>query len=114
MIVVEFKPPEKGRIKKRAVETPWMTPDEAAAYCRVARSTFDSAAADQLPHGVINGHRRYHVNILDAWIDGRLVTAPQPDQQSGPPGPCRRRRQPEELVLMDPVSGKVRAERRLG
>lgn len=108
MIVVEFKPPEKGRIKKRAVETPWMTPDEAAAYCRVSRSTFDSAAADQLPHGVINGHRRYHVNILDAWIDGRLVIAPQP----GSPGPCRRRNQPEQLVLVDPVSGKVREEKR--
>ena len=55
----------------RIVRTPWLKPEEAAAYCGVSRTFFDYHGRN-LPHGGNARTRLYHTNILDAWINNEL------------------------------------------
>lgn len=57
------------------VKTPWLSPDEAAAYCGISRDFFDKkSAASQLPYGGTSGHKTYHVDVLDQFIRSRFLS----------------------------------------
>ena len=95
--------------KDRVVKSPWLRINEAAAYCGISRTLFDSKSlAVDLPHGGDNRTRLYHVKILDRWIEGLLDVPFYP-----PPAKRRRRRiritadEEEDLTLVNPVSGKI-------
>lgn len=109
---VEFK---KGR---SVVETPWLTVDEAAAYCGMARSTFQEKA-ENVPHGGSRGMRRYDCRVLDQFIRGELPAVPFPENRhpvGRPPG-RRRKKTPalitaqDRTVIIDPGTGKAYSQK---
>lgn len=103
-------------IKDRIVETPWLNADEAAAYCGLARSTFDDRSM-AVPHAGDDRKRLYHVEILDKWVVGDLPDAPFAPT-AGRYNPRRKRmscstfRSKEPIVLYDPVTGKAYPSRK--
>jgi len=58
-------------------KTPWLSIDEAAAYCGISRAIF-TARAGHLPHGGDSHTKLYHVDILDAWLRHELDAPPSP------------------------------------
>ena len=90
----------------KVITTPWLRIEEAAAYCGLSRSAFNDHSSD-LPHSGGKRTRLYHVNVLDAWLEGTLDVPFDPL-----PAHKHRRRSPtllqkEELAMIDPISGKV-------
>lgn len=65
------------------ISSPWLRIDEAAAYCGMARSSFMRRAA-QVPYGGTYSLRTYHVDVLDAWMDGKLDVLFEPDKGREP------------------------------
>lgn len=57
------------------IETPLLKPAEAAAYCGLARSTFEQWSKD-VPWSGSQKNRRYHVDDLEAWVRGDLSGIP--------------------------------------
>ena len=92
--------------KGKAVKTPWLRIEEAAAYCGLSRSSFCDHARD-LPHSGNERTRLYNAKILDAWLNGTLDIPFDPPEK---PSRRRIRRQPvnkADLGLVDTVTGKV-------
>jgi hypothetical protein len=62
------------------INTPWMTREEAAAYCRLSKKTLENYATNNAgppywnPTGspVGGGRVRYHREALDRWMQGDL------------------------------------------
>jgi len=56
---------------ERVVKSPWLRPEEAAAYCGISRSMFEKRA-ERLPCRRDGRTRLYHVKVLDQWLEGSL------------------------------------------
>lgn len=56
----------------RVVKSPWLRIKDAADYCGVSRSTFETHCVD-LPHGGDTRTPVYHVDDLDRWLRGRIA-----------------------------------------
>jgi predicted site-specific integrase-resolvase len=51
------------------ITTPWMSPDEAATYCGVSRSTFDRwQKIIELPYAGDKNNRRYLEETISGWL----------------------------------------------
>ena len=100
-----FQETAGGTIRKKMIESPWLRVEEAAAYCGISRTAF-TQRAHRLPYGGDHIIKLYHINILDAFIEGRLPDAPFTPEASPPP--IRRRQRAVTMSLTDPVTGKVR------
>ena len=49
--------------------SPWLTTDEAAAYCKLSRITILRALKSKALRSTLVGrHHRIHVTWLDAWL----------------------------------------------
>ena len=91
----------------RVIKTPWLRPEEAAAYCGIHRTTFD-AHAKGVPHGGDSRTRLYNVRILDAWLLGELQVPFTKEEESKPKRRVRMRTvDKEERVFVHPHNGKV-------
>ena len=96
------------------IKTPFMKTVEAAAFCGLARSTFESKGKN-LPYAGSSKNRRYHVDVLTAWIEGRLDGIPFDPEKT-----VTGRRKPPMARgkfrgLVHPITGKVYLNRdRLG
>lgn len=55
-------------IKARS-QSPWLTVDEAAAYCGYSRSTFYGKYKDEIPHHQRDTRIMFHVSDLEAWMN---------------------------------------------
>ena len=81
--------------------------EEAAAYCGVARSTFEELAG-KLPYGGKDTLRLYHCDVLDRFINGEITGI---SFVKKPKAPRRRPRNyghgAAENYLVDPVTGQV-------
>ncbi len=53
--------------KGREISTPWLSIDEAAAYCGMSRETFRVKAAE-VPFGGTSRGRKYYIPDLDEWM----------------------------------------------
>lgn len=54
--------------KGREIETPWLTIEEAAAYCGMGRSTFFDHA-DEVPSSGHGKSRKFKASDLDVWME---------------------------------------------
>lgn len=52
------------------IESPWLTLKEAAAYCKISIPTFNKLNKTlPCPHAGSKTSRRYHVAVLDEWLN---------------------------------------------
>lgn len=94
--------------KGRVIESPWMRPDDAAAYCGLSVSEFYARAKD-LPHGGGRRLRLYNVKVLDRWIQGDIVGAPfDPEEQKQERKRAAAFRGASGLGYLNPNSGKFK------
>lgn len=93
----------------KKVETPWLKPAEAAAYCGVSRNFMDKHGS-RLPHGGSARTRLYHVEVLDRWINNELdipFTKVKPQcKKKGSASLCRVT-EDGHMSITCPATGKV-------
>ena len=94
-----------GKIREKTIVTPWRRVEEAAAYCGISRTAF-TQRAHRLPYGGDRIFKLYHINILDAFIEGRLPDAPFSPEGEPPKTPIRRSRT-VTMSLYPPIIGKI-------
>ncbi|MEI6315224.1 MAG: hypothetical protein WCO89_10170 [Syntrophus sp. (in: bacteria)] len=100
-----FQETAGGTIRKKMIESPWLRVEEAAAYCGISRTAF-TQRAHRLPYGGDRIFKLYHINILDAFIEGRLPDAPFSPEGEPPKTPIRRSRT-VTMSLTHPITGKI-------
>lgn len=62
---------------KRVLKTPFLTREEAAAYCAISLRLFDARAkAALLPFAGDEHNKRYDVHLLRRWMNGELPNCP--------------------------------------
>lgn len=94
----------------KTITTPWLRPDEAAAYCGVSRAFFDKHGRD-LPHGGNDRTRLYKVQLLDSWVNNELDIpfAPPSEEKKKPQRRIKRHytEVDEPLVAINRHNGKA-------
>ena len=64
---------------KAQIESPWLTPKEAAQYCRISLSLFNQKRRDlNLKHGGTPRRPRFHKDELDHWMNKRFTEQIEP------------------------------------
>jgi hypothetical protein len=92
--------------KKRLIATPWLNTGEAAVYCGLSRTTFDKRAAG-IPCGGTGRHRRYHVDVLDKWVNNELNAPFSPSAAAKGQGSADRRRRGARHRSVPTVRNKI-------
>jgi len=80
---------------ERPVDTPWLTPREAAARAKVGPQTvYDAVRSGRLKAARLGGRNdiRIHVDWLDAWIGAAVIV--NPDAPGDTVAAFRKRRNP--------------------
>lgn len=91
------------------LRSPWLRIGEAAVYCGLSESAFRDHAKG-LDHGGDSRNRRYHVNVLDKWVNNEFPDCPfTPDREDRrkPRKRIRVNSNQEDMSLVHPNTGKV-------
>jgi len=101
----------------RTITTPWLRREEAAKYCGISQSMFDSHSRD-LPHGGDNRIRLYDVRVLDKWMNNEIPECPfdLPKKKRNTSAAAKAMadrktrtvlKEDEDMTLVHPGNGKV-------
>ena len=92
----------------RTITTPWLRRDEAAKYCGISQSMFDSHSRD-LPHGGDARVRLYDVRVLDKWMNNEIPECPfdLPKKKAKKPKNRTVLKEDEDMTLVHPKNGKT-------
>jgi hypothetical protein len=73
------------------IESPWLTPKEAAQYCRISLSLFNQKRRElNLKHGGTPRRPRFHKDELDYWMNKRFTEEMEPENNLRSVGNPRR------------------------
>jgi hypothetical protein len=73
------------------IESPWLTPKEAAQYCRISLSLFNQKRRElNLKHGGTPRRPRFHKYELDYWMNKRFTEEMEPENNLRSVGNPRR------------------------